>query len=217
MNYIKLNKKAYTIAAEQYEKRIITNLPCEVDSLSLIKFINPFLSNKKTKKMLEIGPGNGLLIRLFSEKNYETTGIDFSDKMITIASKTSPESKFINANVLDYDFEEDYFDVICAAAILHCFPKKDAKKLLNKIHKWLNKQNGIFYTHTTLEKDSREGLEVKSDYDGSIIRYRKRYKSEEFRELLEKNSFRILKFTFREEKYRNKLWQCYICSVNNSK
>jgi ubiquinone/menaquinone biosynthesis C-methylase UbiE len=214
MDYIDKNQSAYDIAASQYKKRRLSNIPCEVDPPSLFKLINSFIPEQgNPKKMLEIGPGVGQLILMFSEGGYETIGIDLSSEMLKIASSTSPNTKFINANVLEYNFPEDNFDVICAAAVIHCFPENDAVYLLQKINKWIKQEKGIFYVHTTAENEPQEGFEEKKDYNESIVRYRKRYTEDEFESLLIKCNFKILNSYIKREDEVNKLWQCYVCGT----
>jgi ubiquinone/menaquinone biosynthesis C-methylase UbiE len=212
MNYIAKNRVAYDIAALQYKERLITNTPCEVDAPTLFKFVDSFVTKTRYPiNMLDIGPGNGQILRLFSNAGYETTGVDISAKMLEVARQTSPKSKFINANIMEVEFPNCCFDVIYASAIIHCFPKNDANILLGKIYSWLTNDNGILFVQTTVEKISSEGFVEKSDYKDNIIRFRKRYTEEEFRKLLIENKFSIINSECRSEPDRNKLWQCYIC------
>ena len=212
MNYIELNRTAYDKAAEQYKKRVTTDDHSHPFAPpNVFKWLDPFVANKNNPKLLDIGFGSGSILKEFSQNGYKTTGIDLSPGMCKVASEISPESLIINANVLEYDFAENSFDIIFAGAVLHNFPKSEAKHFLAKVHKYLIKTDGIFFIDTSLDDISDEGLEEKKDYSGNIVRYRARFTDSELTQILKENGFEIIEKTIMPEENRNKIWQCYIC------
>lgn len=54
--------------------------------------------------ILELGCGNGRLIGFFDGEETRTTGIDYSPKLLDIARKLYPKTKFIQQNLAEYSF-----------------------------------------------------------------------------------------------------------------
>ena len=94
-------------------------------------------------------------------------------------------------------------------ALIHNFPKEDAKELLLLTKKWL-KEDGRIMLYTTIHENSEEGYSEKVDYKDNIIRYRKKYTEEELKELVESIGYKIIFTNYNEELDRNKKWITYI-------
>ncbi len=101
--------------------------------ISIVKKRNP-------KRVLEIGCGDGWLADELSIRG-EYIGVDISRKRIEKAKNRGLKAQFINANILELEFDEGYFDLVIAWDSLHHIP--DINGLYKKIHKWLSKK-GMF-------------------------------------------------------------------------
>ena len=155
-----------------------------------------------TIDVLELGPGSGLALRMFSENHFSSTAIDISGKIIEVAKRNSPNSNFIKANFLEHDFGDTTFSGIFAKAFIHLFPKNDAIAVLDKIYK-LTAPRGCFFIATSIHNEPSEGYEEKSDYADSPIRFRKKWTEDELM-LAVRDKWTILDKNYNQE--RGKSW-----------
>jgi len=199
--YISINKETYNKLAKEYSER---NYVVSNDFYINIMFKD--LDLRKNKRILEIGPGRGDRLKNFCDFNLDTTAVELSEEMCKLCTRKAPKAKIINKNVLECDFDFQ-FDYIYMEAVIHNFPLKDAKKILELVSKWL-KDTGTLICTTTVEKIDSEDYEEKSDYKNKEKRFRHRYTEQTFDELF-KNDFSILNKKYKNEndKIRNKLWQ----------
>ena len=206
-NYLEINKNAYEQAANEYQERI------KDYKVSDIRIMQPFIDYIKSKfkdaKILELGPGSGLGLKILSKAGFKTTAIEISPKMIEVAKQTSPETEFINDDFLSHDFENSKYEGIFAKAFIHLFPKSEAKKVLTKIKNLLNK-DGAAYITTTLHNASDEGFMEKEDYSNKPRRFRKKWTERELLETIGLSGFKIVLKEHHIEEKRNKLWICLI-------
>lgn len=87
---------------------------------------------KASGKVLDIGCGEGLILRSLEKKGFKTTGIDFSEEKISRATIKSPNSNLIWGDFIRYNFT-GRFDVVLAISLIHLFPKKEIPNLFEKI------------------------------------------------------------------------------------
>lgn len=199
-DYLAINKAAYDLAAIEYGDRIAEYQ--ERDKQLLEPFISYLESHFGSPSILELGPGSGLAVKMFTERGIHTTAIELSEKIIDVARTTSPSTDFINDDFLAYNFDGKRFDGLFAKAFIHLFPKDDALRVLAKIHDLLN-EDGVLFLATTVHDQSSEGLEEKSDYDTTPVRFRKKWTANELHEALADN-WSVLDENYNEE--RGKVW-----------
>lgn len=202
-NYLMINKEAYEQAAEEYGRRVEEY---EISDKMIMKpFIDYLKSKFKRAKILELGPGSGLSLKILSEKGCKTTAIEISKNMIEVAKRTSPETEFINDEFLSHDFGKSKYDGIFARAFIHLFPKTEAVKVISKMKCLLNRE-GIIHLATTIHKTSGEGIMEKSDYPGKPKRFRKTWTEEELLDTIKNLGLKVVIKEPYLEKKRNKLW-----------
>ena len=201
MNYQE-HIKTYDALADEYESRIEKLIP--VTKHAIEQFA---MYLKPNGSILELGCGVGLATKLFSEKDFKVIGIDLSPKMLRYAKARNPHAAYIEGDFLTTDFDST-FDGIFGFAFIHLFSKDDAQKVLNKIRNLLN-TGGFIYLGTTRALESKEGWEVKQDYSGKYLRFRKHWTKLEFTEALISSKLKILKSFVYEDPF-GKLWMDFI-------
>jgi len=91
-------------------------------SEEFLKYIN------NGAKILDVGCGNGRLVRLFDNVDVDYIGIDNSVELINLAKKDFPGRKFLVADILKLPFADNSFDVVFCISVLHHLPGKDLRK-----------------------------------------------------------------------------------------
>ncbi|MDR3047936.1 MAG: class I SAM-dependent methyltransferase [Bacteroidales bacterium] len=201
-SYINLNKRCYNTIAVDYESRYKAGLVAK----HLVRIIDNALKKyirKENYRILELGCGTGNIFAGFMElpdKNiYQLYGIDFSKNMIKYAEGKRTNANIKNKNVLNITnvsslpfVEKDKFDMVIMVALIHLFPKKDAKRLLANVKNILN-PNGLIYIDTTEEKQFVDGeITEKQGYSEPIRRLRTKWTEESFEEFLNECGFDII-------------------------
>lgn len=209
--YIKVNKNAYNVFASQHAQRHNKIGKYDLTDADWINLLGEKLLKKKiNNNVLEIGPGTGRILKILEEDlNCRTCAVELSEEMIKYAKVKSPNTLFIEDDVLNVKFSEETFDAIFMGALIHNFPKEDAKELLSLIYKWI-KNDGKILIYTTIHDKSEEGYYEKDDYSGNIVRFRKKFTEDELKELIEEARFKIVYKMYTEEPDRNKKWLTYI-------
>lgn len=212
--YLKINKKAYNKLSIEYLSRTIDRSEFEEKPESLANSILKFFISNSPKKALEIGPGSGEILECFEKNGCRTIAVDISPKIIEIAKKKSPNTIFINSNILEVNFHKNQFEIIYAGALIHLFPLVDARKLIKNIYCWLN-YDGILFINTTINEDSTEGYFIKEDYMGKIKRFRRKWTENDFETLIIESNLEIIEKIYTEEFDRGKKWVALICKKKN--
>lgn len=105
----------------------------------------------KSRKILEIGGGSGLISYEISKYGNEVTTIDVQDVSIKEAIKKYKiplESyTFLIANGVEQPFKSNSFDVVICNQVIEHIPKQCHQQLIDESHRVL-KSNGIFYIAT---------------------------------------------------------------------
>jgi SAM-dependent methyltransferase len=203
-NYLSVNRLAYDALADEYRKRAL------VDRVKDAPLVAPFVSYLNETfgegcRILDIGPGNGVNLSMFSDAGLAVVGVDISQEMLKVARDICPTAEFHHGDFLAVPFAEGSFHGVFSKASLHCFPKGDAMRAFRKIHKLLA-PGGMFYVTTTAESDSDEGYSSKDDYPGQLVRFRKHWTPSELAEAVGESGFMIAKDGYDFETDWNKRW-----------
>lgn len=207
--YIKRNRQLYNELADQYQQRCENRSIYEYNPRKLVQYV---IENYEKEygvmpvKILELGPGAGASLKIFSEYKCITTAIEFSTKMAQIAHANSPYTVFLIKDVMNCrNLLYKQFDIIYASAFIHLFPLEDERRLLKKMRQWLSK-DGLIYLNTTLHNISEEGYFTKEDYVGKTQHFRRRWEKKDFISFLKSCGFEVLDVFENEERDRKKHW-----------
>lgn len=91
--------------------------------------------------VLDVGCGNGRLLRALKDKNIKYLGVEPSEGLLVEARNEFPDQKFTVGNILDLGSVPEYdFDYVASIAVIHHLPGADLriqalKQLKNKIKK----------------------------------------------------------------------------------
>jgi len=93
--------------------------------------------------VLDLGCGDGRLFQIFRDKNIDYTGIDISEKLIKIAKRKNPNTKFIVGDALKLPFPDNSFTKVFNIAVLHHIPSKKLRLQLLSEAKRVLKPDGL--------------------------------------------------------------------------
>ncbi len=119
-------------------------------------YVLPFIEQAKkideNTRVMEIGCGEGGVLKAFTERNCKVVGVDLSPERVAKAERYMQEyvdkglARFIAKNIYDVDFEKDFanaFDVIILKDSIEHIP--DQEKIIAQLHKYLAKDGVIFF------------------------------------------------------------------------
>jgi SAM-dependent methyltransferase len=203
-DYLSVNRLAYDRLAEAYRKR------AEIDRVKDTPLVQPFVSYlnqtfRGDRRVLDIGPGNGVNLSMLCEAGLSIVGVDISPKMLEVAHAMCPSAELHLGDFLAVPLVKASFHGVFSKASVHCFPKIDAMRAFGKIHELLV-PNGMFYVTTTAGSDSSEGFYSKDDYPGGLVRFRKRWTPEELTRAVIDSGFVIHKESYDYEADWHKRW-----------
>jgi SAM-dependent methyltransferase len=153
-----------------------------------VKKMQSYMNFDNEKKILEIGPGYGRLLKSCLEmkipfKKY--VGLDISQKNVDFLKSTFQDEsiEFINGDVENYVFSEK-FDIVCSSLTFkHLFPSFE--KALENIIKYINPGGIIFF-------DLLEGN--KRIFEEDLVTYVHSYTRKEVTDILRKISLDLVSF-----------------------
>lgn len=97
---------------------------------------------KKMNNIVDVGTGMGRLAGHLANKSNRFIGIDFSEKILTVANQLLSDKKnitFIYHDAVDIDFLPQYFDLGIASLILKHNHDKRTLQIIRKMKKWCKK------------------------------------------------------------------------------
>ncbi|MGJ8561411.1 MAG: class I SAM-dependent methyltransferase [Litorimonas sp.] len=97
-------------------------------------------------KALDVGCGSGgRFVRRLKERDFEVIGVDASMEMITLARANHPDTRFVTANIIDWEADEK-FDFILAWDSLFHLPLEHQVPVLSKLCGLLSKNGLLIHT-----------------------------------------------------------------------
>jgi SAM-dependent methyltransferase len=119
-------------------------------------YVLPFIAERKpinaSTRVMEIGCGEGGVLKAFTELGCNVVGVDLEPSRVEKAEKYMQEyvdkglARFIAKNIYDVDFEKDFanqFDVIILKDSIEHIPEQE--KIIAQLKKYLAKGGVIFF------------------------------------------------------------------------
>jgi cyclopropane fatty-acyl-phospholipid synthase-like methyltransferase len=120
----------------------------------MTEVFNSFNGKLKIEKgmLLDLGCGAGESVaKLFVDRGWRATGVDFSKRQLELAAKHVPEMTTVHADMREVEFPSDQFNAITAVYSLFHVPASDHEVMFQKIHRWLCPQGKALFTYATKE------------------------------------------------------------------
>ncbi len=133
------NKKNYEYWDSRWEA-INVDEPMSNENVYPLKYSNLVIKDKN-QRILEAGCGAGRILRYYHEKKFNIIGIDFIENVIKKLKKEDSSLKVEAENILNLNFEDNYFDVILAFGLYHNFNSENLNKSIKETFRVL-KTNG---------------------------------------------------------------------------
>jgi len=121
------------------------------------KKLKEIVANEITKDddVLECACGTGMLTKVVAPKSKSIIATDFSSKMLKRAKKKCKKYNnvaFMNANIMKLDFDNNSFDIVIAANVIHLLD--DPINAINELDR-VCKGNGKIIIPTYMNKDDK--------------------------------------------------------------
>ena len=201
---INMNRNAYNQLALEFSAR-------ESDLVNYKQNLKTYISRfvKGSESVLEIRPGSGHLLQILEDLGCRTIAIELSEKMCEFARKNSPKTVILNQDMFTVNFCAQQFDVICALALIHTIPSREAKKFMGKVKYWL-KDGGMSIFDTVMYDESKEVF-IDSGEQKDVKKFRKQYTQIELEELIYSSGFKIEDLSLNYQASNSKVWMRYAC------
>ena len=186
MNYTSDEKRK--IVKEDYNAIANTYAKCYSEIDYCKSYIDEFITKLSGKKILDVGCGAGQITDYLTQKGLETTGIDFSKELLKIAEQNFPNSKFILADICEYEQKEKVDGIITKDVLFH-LSDEDLFAVLKKFKRLL-KQSGNLCIIMDMPKEAGEQIFVE-ELDDKYQIYYNYLTPEKLRNLLEQTGFNI--------------------------
>ncbi len=160
----------------------------------------------KKGALLDLGCGAGEpFARFFTDKGWQVTGVDFSEKMLTMAAKYVPEMQTVCKDMRDVDFAPQSFDAITAVYSLFHVPKIDHQSLFEKMHRWLKPRGCLLFTYATKEYTGADEFEGYKEFLGEQLYYSHKNTADLYKDLIN-TGFKIVSADYRAIGGETFLW-----------
>lgn len=186
MNYTSEEKRK--IVKDDYNAIADTYAKCYSEIEYCKAYIDEFIASLAGKKVLDIGCGAGQITDYLTQRGIGTIGIDFSEELLKIAKQNFPNSKFILADICDYE-QENQVDGIITKDVLFHLSDENLIQVLQKFRRML-KPNGNLCIIMDMPKEAGEQIFVEELDDKNQIYYNY-LTPEKLKDLLEKTGFNI--------------------------
>lgn len=156
-------------------------------------YLDLAISHLKPKaKILDIGCGMGEPIgKYFIDQGFDLTGIDGSGELINLAKSRFPKARFYVQDMRTINLNEK-FDLVIAWHSLFHLSREEQKSMFQIFESLINKQGILLFT------TGHENGEVWSDNGGQML-YHASLDLEEYKKLLLKHNFEIIKYIKEDE------------------
>lgn len=102
--------------------------------------------------VLDLGCGAGEpFATTFIKRGWTVTGVDFSKRMLELATKYAPEMRVIHDDMRHVEFRPEQFDAVTIIYALFHLPSNEHEAMFEKIFNWLRPQGKLLFTYATQE------------------------------------------------------------------
>jgi ubiquinone/menaquinone biosynthesis C-methylase UbiE len=131
----------------------------------------------KNKKILEVGCSTGNLARQIIDMDSNSYyGVDISKEYINIATKSTPNGKFLLMDARKLDFHNEFFDIVMLSSVLHHMDDEVGKNCFKEVHRVLKKDGVVIIAEPILNSKSFISIILCKLDRGHFIRTTKEYK-----------------------------------------
>lgn len=136
------NEKKKQIVKDDYNAiaEIYASSYCDIDYC--MPYIDEFIASLTGNDVLDVGCGAGQITDYLTQKGINAVGIDFSEELLKIAKKNFPKSKFLLADISQYN-QEGKLDGIITKDVLFHLSDEDLVKTLATFKKILKPQGSV--------------------------------------------------------------------------
>lgn len=142
----------------EHEGRVWGERPSRTAEYAMKQF-----GGQSINKILIPGAGYGRNSKFFSDNGYNVTGIEISERALSLAREYDLKTKF-NSSVLQANIGRQSYDAIYCFNFLHLFRQQERKLLVSQCHDWLKLSGYVFFTVFSLEEPTfGKGSEVEEN------------------------------------------------------
>ena len=120
------------------------------------------------KTSMDLACGTGILCEILQRNGIQASGMDFSEGMIEIARRNSPEISYEVADMITFCPDRQYDLVTCTGdALNHIVDLEDVEKIFRNVHTYLS-PGGHFIFDILNEKEVAPGEPIDLDFSETI-------------------------------------------------
>jgi SAM-dependent methyltransferase len=122
--------------------------------------------------LLDLGCGTGEpMARLFIERGWQVTGVDFSKEMLALAERLVPQMQRVNADMRACDFPAQRFDAVILVYSLFHIPHADHPTLFTRLFEWLRPGGRLLLTYATKHYTGQDEFDGYKEFLGRRLFY----------------------------------------------
>ena len=123
-------------------------------------------------RLLDLGCGAGEpMARLFADRGWAVTGVDFSRGMLAMAARFVPEMETVYGDMCAVDFPAGRFDAVTAVYSLFHVPRDQHPALFRKLQRWLAPGGKALFTYATRDYTGSEAFDGYKEFMGQELYY----------------------------------------------
>nr|VFK34746.1 MAG: Methyltransferase domain-containing protein [Candidatus Kentron sp. MB]VFK76921.1 MAG: Methyltransferase domain-containing protein [Candidatus Kentron sp. MB] len=167
------------------------------DMTEILDHFYGYLDTKKGE-LLDLGCGAGEPVaKWFIDRGWTVTGVDFSNRMLDLASKYVPEMKTIHADMSHIEFDKNRFDAITVIYSLFHIQSNSHSDLFNKFYHWLRPNGKVLFTYAVKEHTGNREFDGYKNFMGRNLYY-SHTEPDKLYMILEKIGFNIESADYRD-------------------
>lgn len=122
--------------------------------------------------LLDLGCGAGEpFARMFVDRGWQVTGVDFSPRMIELARRYVPEMQTLCADMREVDFEAESFDAVTAIYSFFHLPRDEHAAAFERVRNWLRPGGKFLFTYATRDYTGSDEFDGSKEFLGRKLYY----------------------------------------------